>query len=142
MVTSPFVVSNVANSSSATGALLIDYGFRTRSCHAPPRRSPSTGARLWAHCLRTGYVVRCRRNRINPETYRSAMPPMGRHQTPPTWHHRGGTVGLMKSKGRSVTARDRVRPYAESASHRVAPMADQVRGHLVPAMGTARERMT
>jgi hypothetical protein len=51
-------------------------------------------------------------------------------------------VGLMKSKGRSVTARDRVRPYTESASQRVAPMAGQVRDHLAPAMGTARERMT
>jgi hypothetical protein len=51
-------------------------------------------------------------------------------------------VGLMKSKGRSVPARDRVRPYAESASQRVAPMAGQVRDHLAPAVGTARERVT
>jgi hypothetical protein len=51
-------------------------------------------------------------------------------------------VGLLKSKGRVETAKDRVRPYAESASQKVGPMAGQVRDHLAPAMGTAREKVS
>jgi hypothetical protein len=56
--------------------------------------------------------------------------------------HRGGTVGLLKSKGRVETAKDRVRPLAESASQKVGPVAGQVRDHLAPAVGTAREKVS
>ncbi|HET6294943.1 MAG TPA: DUF5324 family protein [Kribbella sp.] len=49
---------------------------------------------------------------------------------------------LRKSKGRVETAKDRVRPYAESASQKVGPVAGQVRDHLAPAMGTAREKVS
>jgi hypothetical protein len=51
-------------------------------------------------------------------------------------------VGLSKSKGRVETAKDRVRPYAESATQKVGPVAVQVRDHLAPAVGTAREKVS
>jgi hypothetical protein len=51
-------------------------------------------------------------------------------------------VGLLKSKGRIETAKDRVRPLAESASQKVGPVAVQVRDHLGPAVGTARDKVT
>ncbi len=51
-------------------------------------------------------------------------------------------MGLLKSKGRVETAKDRVRPLAESASHRVGAGAGQVRDHLGPAVGTAREKVS
>jgi hypothetical protein len=51
-------------------------------------------------------------------------------------------VGLLKSKGRIETAKDRVRPLAESASQKVGPVAGQVRDHLGPAVGTAREKVS
>jgi hypothetical protein len=56
--------------------------------------------------------------------------------------HRGGTVGLLKSKGRVETAKDRVRPLAESASQKVGPVAGEVRDRLAPAVGTAREKVS
>jgi hypothetical protein len=51
-------------------------------------------------------------------------------------------VGLLKSKGRVETAKDRVRPLAESASQMVGPVAGQVRDHLGPAVGSAREKVS
>ncbi|MEV6288039.1 hypothetical protein [Kribbella sp. NPDC051770] len=51
-------------------------------------------------------------------------------------------MGLLKSKGRVETAKDRVRPLAESASHKVGAGAGQVRDHLGPAVGTAREKVS
>lgn len=51
-------------------------------------------------------------------------------------------MGLLKSKGRIETAKDRVRPLAESASQKVGPVAGQVRDHLGPAVGTAREKVS
>jgi hypothetical protein len=51
-------------------------------------------------------------------------------------------VGLLKSKGRVETAKDRVRPLAESATQKVGPVAGQVRDHLGPAVGTAREKVS
>ena len=53
-------------------------------------------------------------------------------------------MGLLKSKGRVKTTkgRGRLRPYAESASPKVGPVAGQVREHLSPAVGTAREKVT
>jgi len=50
-------------------------------------------------------------------------------------------VGLLRSKGRVETAKDRVRPYA-AASSKVVPMASQVRDHLAPAVGTARDKVS
>jgi hypothetical protein len=53
-----------------------------------------------------------------------------------------GTVGLRKSKGRVEVAKDRVRPFAESASEKLGPAVGQVRDHLGPAVGTAREKVS
>lgn len=53
-----------------------------------------------------------------------------------------GTVGLRKSKGRVEVAKDRVRPFAESASEKFGPAVGQVRDHLGPAVGTAREKVS
>ncbi|TDD23802.1 hypothetical protein E1218_17360 [Kribbella turkmenica] len=51
-------------------------------------------------------------------------------------------MGLLKSKGRVETAKDRVRPLTESASEKIGPVAGQVRDHLGPAVGTAREKVS
>ena len=50
-------------------------------------------------------------------------------------------MGLRKSKGRVETTKDR-RPFAESASEKIAPAVGQVRDHLGPAVGTAREKVS
>jgi hypothetical protein len=59
------------------------------------------------------------------------MSPMGQYSGASDGRRRGGTVGLLKSKGRVESAKDRVRPFAESASQRVGP-----------AVGTAREKVS
>lgn len=51
-------------------------------------------------------------------------------------------MGLLKSKGRVETAKDRVRPLAGSASDKIGPAAGQIRDHLGPAVGTAREKVS
>ncbi len=51
-------------------------------------------------------------------------------------------MGLKKSKGRVETAKEQLRPLAESASHRVGPAVGQVKDHLGPAMDTAREKVS
>src|SRR5688572_26529215 len=56
--------------------------------------------------------------------------------------HRGGTVGLKKSKGRVETTKEQLRPLAESATHKVGPAVGQVKDHLGRAMDTAREKVS
>ena len=59
------------------------------------------------------------------------MSPMGGELSAGAGGTEEGTVGLRKSKGRVETAKDRVRPLAESASEK-----------LGPAVGTAREKVS
>jgi hypothetical protein len=70
------------------------------------------------------------------------MSPMGGELSAGAGGTEEGTVGLRKSKGRVETAKDRVRPLAESASEKFGPAVGQVRDHLAPAVGTAREKVS
>src|SRR5215207_11546203 len=127
MTTSPFVVSSVANSSSATRysssvtAYAIDpvMGLKKHR-HRPARRQHRviSGSVAAVYQLGTSYDAETA-GFVQSRT-RSSMSPMGSRAAHRRGRHRGGTVGLLKSKGRVETAKDRVRPYA-AASSKVVP---------------------